>query len=486
MDKARQIVNEIFKEIKDRVNSDSIDDTALKNLSDEHRAIEIRVSRDFSNENTDKYLTKIKKILGNQFVQYLEQIKINPFSWKNREHLLNIYKSTATLIEHCLFYQNESKEYKKKNELLLKIQKELLESQTAHVQELEILDSKLSEEKIITDIIYMPFEQAIKKIIAYLKAKKLEVFLFDDDKFLASELQSDGQSFIYQPAENERYTPKAVSILTMQDIHEAVLDVPLFVDSNHIGHYRVVRQYTEGFNKQSWHNKIKRITPALAHILQTNRNSILAKKVYIDDLTQLYNKRKLNEQMGKLFHQFKQGRKELYIAMMDIDNFKILNDTHGHPVGDKILKNTASIIKQGVPYAYRYGGEEFAAVFYGYTKQQTGEMLEKLRQRVAASALSINNNMYNITISIGFAAFETNMNSVMDAIERADNALFISKEDGKNRCSYYSDVKDRIAADNSRLRQEVLRLKEELHKVTKVSKNEPSQKNKSSNKVIRK
>lgn len=466
MDDAKQIVDGIFREIEQRVHAEADNENTLKPLRDEHRAIEIRVSRDFSSENSDKYLHKIRKVLGDQFVLSLEQTRINPFSWKNRDNITTIYKNAATLIEHCLFYQKQAEDGLQKNRRLLNIQKELIESQTAHVQEVEILDSKLSQEKFFTEIVLLPFEQAIKKIIAYLKVKKLEVFLFDDDKFLASELKSDGQTFIYHPAESDRYIPKAVSILTMQDIHEAVLDVPLFVDSNHIGHYRVVRQYTEGFNKRSWSNKIKQITPVLAHILEANKNRLLARKVYIDDLTGLYNKRKLNEQMGKLFNQFKLGKKELYIAMMDIDNFKILNDTHGHPVGDEILKHTASIIKQEVPYAYRYGGEEFAAVFYGYTREQTTRMLEQLRETIAACPFDISHTRYHITLSIGFAAFETNMNSVMDAIERADNALFISKEDGKNRCSYYTDVKDRIAADNSRLRQEVLRLKEELKKTS--------------------
>ena len=242
------------------------------------------------------------------------------------------------------------------------------------------------------------------------------------------------------------------------------MEVPLLVEGEQIGHYRVLRQLDDEFDREAWKKDVAFTTPVLARIIESNWNREQTHKVYIDDLTQLYNKRKLNDQMGKLFKQFKQGKKPLFIAMMDIDRFKTLNDTYGHPIGDKILQQTASLIKDEIKYAYRYGGEEFAGVFYGYNKDMTLETMESLRRKVEEKPYIIDGKEYHITMSVGIAEFETHMNSVMDAIDRADQALYASKEDGRNRCTYYNDVKHRLSDDAAKLRQEILKLQDRLSK----------------------
>jgi diguanylate cyclase (GGDEF)-like protein len=153
--------------------------------------------------------------------------------------------------------------------------------------------------------------------------------------------------------------------------------------------------------------------------------------------------------------------------MIDIDKFKRLNDIYGHPVGDQILKKTANIIKEELPYSYRYGGEEFAGIFYGDDRETTMKKVEGLRKRIESTPYTIKGQNYKITISAGIAEFETHMNSVMDAIDRADQALYASKEDGRNRCTDYDDIKDRLSADAAKLRQEIIQLKEKMNKVEK-------------------
>jgi len=360
------------------------------------------------------------------------------------------------------YYRQQALKALRDAECLRQIKDELVESQVANVHELEACEARLQDYQLLIMIVLEPFEDAMKTAAAFLEAQQIEVFLFDDDKFLASELKTDGKTFMYTREEEPPPLPQAVREVKMQEVQETFIDAPLRVEGLQIGHYRITRRITDDFNSAAWTKKVAWITPVIARIIEANKNRLQTHKVYIDDLTQLYNKRKMNEQMGKLFKQFKQGNKKLYIAMMDIDRFKNLNDTYGHPVGDEILKQTASIIREVVPYAYRYGGEEFAAVFYGYERQKTMDTVEGIRRRIEETPCVVAGNEYRITMSAGVAEFETHMNSVMDAIDRADQALYASKEDGRNRCTYYDDVKERIAADNAKLRQKVLQQNEEI------------------------
>ena len=478
MKKARSIVNDIVKEIEERVSLPHSNEALLKEFHDRQKEIEDAVSQDFSGGVPRKHVARIRQILGNEFIDILDQGKIGPLVWKGKERLERIYQRLASLLALYLHYEKEAQAKTLEVERLNKIKDELIESQVSHIHEVETLETHLQEYKILIEIVLEPFEDAMKKIMSLLDAKQIEVFLFDDDRFLAAELKTDGEIFTYNQQEEKPEIPETVSEVKLQEKKETTLDVPLVVEGKQIGHFRLERQASGDFDKVKWKRDVEWITSVLARVIESNRNLILARKVYIDDLTQMYNKRKLNEQMGKLFKQFKRGDKELYIAMIDIDKFKLLNDTYGHPVGDEILKQTAVILKEELPCAYRYGGEEFAGVFYGFDKDRTLEIMERLRKRIEKTVYSIKGQEYRITISAGISQFETHMSSVMDAIDRADQALYASKEDGRNRCTYYHDVKDRLSSDAAKLRQEILQLKEQMNRVTRENKRLAGQTNK--------
>ncbi len=460
MEKARSIVNAIAEEIEARAYDRPFDESLLSRFHEKQREIEDRVTLDFSKEIPPSALAAIKKILGEEVLDCIES-KSGSLVRKNRDKVWKAFKNIAALIERYRFYVKEAQTLEIRKLSLEQIRRELIDSQVAHVHELEVLEERLQIHRLLESMMLTPFETAMKTAMTYLQAGQVEIFLFDDDKFLAAELKTDGEAFTYNTTEEPPAVLESVSRITLQEVQETKLEVPLVVEDQQIGHYTIRRQITGDFDKDAWQQTVERITPVLARIIESNRNRIQAEKVHIDDLTQLYNKRKLNEQMGKLFKQFKSGQKKLLIAMLDIDRFKALNDTYGHPVGDHILKKTAAIIKKNVPYAYRYGGEEFVAVYYGFTRDVVMESMERLRLEIESTPFRISGRDYRITISSGVAEFETHMNSVMDAIDHADKALYASKEDGRNRCTYYGDVKDRLSADTEKLRKEVLLLKEE-------------------------
>jgi diguanylate cyclase (GGDEF)-like protein len=465
-DNAREIVLGILKDIEKRSDTVNADPAIAAEFQAHLRKIEDRVSIDCSRSVPQKYFTRIRDMLGDEILDVLDPGKLGSLVFKNRERIQQVHKKLAIFLE---LYRNLIKEaqdgaYEVRRLELVK--RELVESQISHVQEVELFEYRMLRSQMLVDIMLEPFEDGIRRIINFLGAKQIDVYLFDDDRFLTNELKTDGKVFTYnKQQEDTPDLPEAVSSPTFQEVQETIYEIPLMVEGTQIGHYRICRPITDDFDRDRWIQDVAFITPVAARIIEANHNRLHALKVYTDDLTQLYNKRKLNEQMGRLFKQFKTGQKKLFVAMIDIDKFKMFNDTHGHPVGDEVLKQTALLIRDGVPYAYRYGGEEFCAVFYGSEKQDVIDAMENLRKRIESTPFTIADLEHRITISAGIAEFETSMNAVMDAIDRADQALYVSKEDGRNRCTYYDDIKGRLATENSRLRQKYAQLEAEVERL---------------------
>lgn len=124
------------------------------------------------------------------------------------------------------------------------------------------------------------------------------------------------------------------------------------------------------------------------------------------------------------------------IIMIDIDHFKKINDRYGHPFGDKVLKNTASILSEAlVPDGIlcRYGGEEFIVFMKYNSKKALKERLESIIKKVGSSKLKNGKKTISITVSMGVCTYSDNDKPVNERISRADRALYNSKRDGRNR-----------------------------------------------------
>ena len=164
-----------------------------------------------------------------------------------------------------------------------------------------------------------------------------------------------------------------------------------------------------------------------------------ADKYTIDGLTGLPVRAKVNEYMNEIS---KKDSKYM-IAMMDIDNFKRVNDTYGHPVGDEVLKKVASIIKnntRGNDFAGRYGGEEFIMFFETDDIQTIIRRLNFIRVLISQQQFSVAGyDDFNVTVSIGVSKFNSNEDIINDSINEADQALYYVKHNGKNGVSCYNE-----------------------------------------------
>ncbi|ARN73329.1 GGDEF domain-containing protein [Oceanicoccus sagamiensis] len=176
------------------------------------------------------------------------------------------------------------------------------------------------------------------------------------------------------------------------------------------------------------------------------RNSF--EMAYRDDLTGLLGRRAFNEKIRGLGKQYS-------IAMMDVDHFKKFNDTHGHDVGDDVLKIVANHIAQvtggGIPY--RYGGEEFCVIFPGKKMKPCVPHLEAVREAIADYSISLRDkttrpknskegvtqrgkptkkNTVSVTISIGVAEKTEHQTNPEQVLKAADKALYRAKQNGRN------------------------------------------------------
>jgi two-component system, cell cycle response regulator len=156
-----------------------------------------------------------------------------------------------------------------------------------------------------------------------------------------------------------------------------------------------------------------------------------------DALTGLYNRRYMEMHVRSLVEQASSRGKPLTVLVLDIDYFKSINDTHGHDVGDEVLREFALRIRKsirGIDLACRYGGEEFVVIMPETDVAAATSVAERLRRRIAGEPFAFQQGAraVEVTTSVGIAAL-AGSDDAASVIKRADQALFRAKRDGRNR-----------------------------------------------------
>lgn len=162
-------------------------------------------------------------------------------------------------------------------------------------------------------------------------------------------------------------------------------------------------------------------------------NNELEKLIRFDFLTGLHNRREYTEFIEYLYMQFKRNHLSYSVLMMDIDYFKKVNDNFGHEMGDHVLKSVAQILKDSIrvtDFVARLGGEEFIVILPITTIEGATLVAEKVRQSIERATIIEN---YTLTISIGISVASQQDTQATDAVRRADQCLYLAKEQGRNR-----------------------------------------------------
>ncbi|MDP2809438.1 MAG: diguanylate cyclase [Rhodocyclaceae bacterium] len=155
-----------------------------------------------------------------------------------------------------------------------------------------------------------------------------------------------------------------------------------------------------------------------------------------DPMTGLHNRRFLEESVETLVAQARRRNAHMAILMLDLDYFKMVNDTYGHDAGDAVLKSLAKVLTQAVrasDYVIRYGGEEFLMLMQDVDGDQATVVAEKIRAAVEEMKVQVAGKVLQKTISIGIADFPGDSDTFWQTVKFADVALYHAKETGRNR-----------------------------------------------------
>ncbi|ADU96579.1 diguanylate cyclase [Thermovibrio ammonificans] len=197
----------------------------------------------------------------------------------------------------------------------------------------------------------------------------------------------------------------------------------------------VIRQQNEELkNKlEEANQQIKKLTQELE---QTK------KEASIDFLTQVANRASFDRAITDMVNDFYRRNYPFALLMIDIDNFKKINDTYGHQAGDYVLRELARLLKSQLrarDIIARYGGEEFAILLPGVTFSQAIRVAERLRKSVEKHLFKYNDQVIPVTISVGVAMMRDGLDETA-LVEKADKALYLAKRSGKNQVKTDLDV----------------------------------------------
>jgi len=162
------------------------------------------------------------------------------------------------------------------------------------------------------------------------------------------------------------------------------------------------------------------------------------KKAFIDPLTKVYNRQYLSELLEQISLQ------NYYLMMIDLDNFKLVNDNFGHDVGDDVLVAVVQGIKSCIrkeDILIRFGGEEFILLVDKSESSDAGKVAERIRKTVMNMEILSHNNKIKMTLSIGVNPFPYSAKNIEEAIKIADEQLYIAKSSGRNRVEVFDEAK---------------------------------------------
>jgi diguanylate cyclase (GGDEF)-like protein len=191
----------------------------------------------------------------------------------------------------------------------------------------------------------------------------------------------------------------------------------------------------------AWNSAYKTLTKTVDDLKVIQAQLLAQTQTYeflstTDDLTQLPNRRKFDSQFTVESARAQRNDQELVIVIFDIDHFKRVNDTYGHPAGDAVLQSVAKVVQTELrpgDLLARVGGEEFALLLPQTALAQGALIAERIRKALAGASISRDGRTIHVTASFGVAQVTASNAPFADTLERADAALYRAKHSGRNQ-----------------------------------------------------
>lgn len=246
----------------------------------------------------------------------------------------------------------------------------------------------------------------------------------------ASDIKRDEHAFIL----SEKIPIKGIN---------SILIIPLFVKNEPVGALFFGSREVGAFD--AYHQRLLETLANQAAVSISNAQlfSKLERLAIFDGLTGLYNHRYFQEQLSRELARAERTNSKVVLILLDIDHFKRINDTYGHPTGDVVLKHVASAIKNAVrevDFVARYGGEEFAIIMPEIDALSASQFAERLRSEIESSHAQTDFGPIQITVSLGVSAYPDFDKTRSALIDTADKALYHAKRLGRNRVVCAKDL----------------------------------------------
>ncbi len=287
--------------------------------------------------------------------------------------------------------------------------------------------SKIKSSRTLDDLITI--ERNISKTIPenFEKAKTLIETKFKELRAMFSELAEgfgsitkDNAHFSSQVKDSMTHIEKTIELDEIKEIRNKIRHVTTSLRKT-----ITKKQEKDSIIIDSLTHKVKAMNDELASTKE---------KVLMDGLTQINNRKAFDNKMSKAFQKNPRGIDPFTLVMVDIDYFKKINDEFGHTVGDDVLRKVAKTIKDAFrsnDFVSRYGGEEFAIIIRRIDMHYIQSICERLRSSIESINIKINNNAIPVSVSVGIA-FSNQSDTQKTLIDRADKALYLAKQSGRN------------------------------------------------------
>lgn len=352
------------------------------------------------------------KVSFEGFTAELKTIKEINISLQNQVHdILDLYEVTKkmsaslSMVDMLLIFKeavNKVLRFRRAKIILMAATPET----PAEITTFEILNSS-SGKPTAADIKSMPPTQLDRMLAEAVSAKKETIYLkspIDEAHPFKKYLDKEGESFVALPLLSEGMP---IGIFTISGIkEEEVENLSILAE-----------QLALEVKKINLYEKIQELA-------------------ITDGLTGIYVRRHFLERLGEEMPRAKKHSLKLSMLMVDLDHFKRCNDTYGHLVGDIVLKEIAKIMKEHirqVDLLGRYGGEEFVIALPDTDKGSAAHVADRIRQSVEKHRFKAYDETITMTISIGVATYPDDGSDVTVLIDRADQALYKAKAEGRNK-----------------------------------------------------
>jgi diguanylate cyclase (GGDEF)-like protein len=216
----------------------------------------------------------------------------------------------------------------------------------------------------------------------------------------------------------------------------SVIAVPLFFEGGLIGIFGMLSKQKEFLDSRQISLVEVMCNQAATSIANAKMHAEIKRMATTDGLTGLYNHRVFQQKLTEELKRSERQKTPLSLLLTDIDFFKKVNDTYGHPAGDLVLRGVSRILQneiRDIDIIARYGGEEFVVILPGTDSIGAKNIAERLRTAIMKETFSSDNRTLKVTMSIGIATAPADTQIKEELIEKADQALYHAKHNGRNQ-----------------------------------------------------